>query len=110
MRKFIITMAAVATVAAGAVAGLPQVIRSAMRAPKVNQHNIERRVTASARPSLTPRDTAGDLQAAFSIQGATSQQSVWSENFDNGASGWALGMDQDNYFGWELKQTTDSHA
>ena len=109
MRKFILALGAMAMTAA-AVAGLPQVIRTAGQAPAVKQPTIERHHASTARQSLARRVATGDLQAAFSIQGATSQQSVWSENFDAGATGWTLGRDAEDYFGWELKQSTGSNA
>ena len=109
MRKFILALGAMAMTAA-AVAGLPQVIRTAGQAPAVKQPTIERHHASTARQSLARRVATGDLQAAFSIQGATSQQSVWSENFDSGATGWTLGRDAEDYFGWELKQSTGNNA
>ncbi len=109
MRKFILALGAMAMTAA-AVAGLPQVIRTAGQAPAVKQPTIERHHASTARQSLARRVATGDLQAAFSIQGATSQQSVWSENFDAGATGWTLGRDAEDYFGWELKQSTGNNA
>ncbi len=108
MRKFVITMGAVAVTAA-AVAGLPQVVRTTARAPQVSQPVIERH-DRPVRPTLAPRATAGQLQAAFSIQGATSQQTAWSENFDAGSDGWTLQGDADGYITWALKQSTGNYA
>lgn len=109
MRKSMLAMSTLA-VAAVAVAGLPRVIRTTTLSPQVKQPTIERRAMPAARPVLAPRAAQGTLQAAFSIQGTSSQQTVWSENFDTGAAGWTLGRDGENYFGWELKKSTGSYA
>ena len=43
----------------------------------------------------------GELQAGFTILGAESgQQTLWSENFDDGSDGWTLNNAEN--FSWEL--------
>ena len=111
MRKLLLTLS-VGAVAVMAMAALPQVIRTVTSAPQTKQHDIERRVAqrTALRPYHAARRASEGPQADFSIQGATTQQTVWTENFDNGAAGWTLGRDQENYFGWELKPTTGNYA
>ncbi|MBR6284445.1 MAG: PKD domain-containing protein [Muribaculaceae bacterium] len=106
MKKYLITMCAVGA-AALAVAGLPDAIRTLATRPQVNEPVVK--TDASQRHSLPlrVRHAAGQtLQAAFSVQGAVSQQTTWSENFDNVSTGWTLGRDQDDNFGWDLAKST----
>ena len=58
------------------------------------------------------RRTAADegLQAAFSIQGASSQQTVWTENFDTGSAGWTLTNSDNGMVTWTLKKATGSYS
>ncbi len=106
MKKYLIAACAFGA-AAMAIAALPDTVLTLGSRPQVSEPVVER---ASAHHHALParvRSQAGDaLQAAFSVQGAYAQQTVWSENFDNGSAGWTLGMDPNNYFGWDLAKST----
>ncbi len=104
MKKILISLCALAA-AAFALAQLPESVLTILSRPHPAQP-----VVATNRHTALPakvRQRGGEqLQAAFSVQGAEAQLTVWSENFDNGSDGWTLGMDPDNYFGWDLMKST----
>ena len=111
MKKTLLTSCAI-VVAILATAGLPQmVVRNKKQAPQVPQPAV---TLASKTHRVAPahvRLTADQpLQAAFSVQGAESQKAVWQVNFDEGAAGWTLGRDANDYFGWELKKSSGTQA
>ncbi|MBQ7690583.1 MAG: PKD domain-containing protein [Muribaculaceae bacterium] len=106
MKKYLISICALGAVAV-AVAGLPEAVRSLTSRPQLPQPVVK--VGAAGRQTLAVRvrhASSQTLQAAFSVQGAQSQQTVWSENFDNGSMGWTLGRDKDDTFGWDLAKST----
>ena len=106
MKKYLITMCVVG-IAALAAAGLPDAVRTLGSRPQVNPPVVA--VSGTGRQALpaTVRRTASEtLQAAFSVQGAESQQTCWSENFDQGSADWTLGRDKDDIFGWDLAKST----
>ena len=105
MKKIFISAFAVA-MALLAVANMPEAIHTLATKPQVKQPVVEHKTMRHAIPAHPLRATNGALQAAFSVQGAESQQTVWSENFDNGSNRWTLGRDKDDYFGWDLKKST----
>lgn len=65
-----------------------------------------------SRRTLDCRYLAGNdspLEAAFTLIGAEGgEETVWSENFDNGTDGWTLNDTES--FAWELKTMEDDHA
>lgn len=106
MKKSLMSIAALA-VATLAIAGLPEVIHTIATKPQVKQPVVTlKNSSRTAIPMQRVKRSAGGLQAAFSVQGAESQKVTWSENFDNGSTGWTLGRDTNDYFGWDLQQST----
>lgn len=61
------------------------------------------KAAVAAMPRRVRTAEAGELKAAFSVQGAASQKTTWCENFDQGATGWTLANDADGYVKWSLK-------
>lgn len=110
MKKLTLSLSA-AIIAAMAIAHLPDAVLTPSTKPQVKQPVVElKNGSRRAIPMHVRRQAGAELQAAFSVQGANSQEATWSENFDQGSTGWTLGKDPDNYFGWELKTSSGNYA
>ena len=105
MKKNIISFMTMAIVGVGALA-LPDAIHTLSTKPQVKEPTVSASASRLSMPMRARRAATSPLQAAFSIQGADAQQATWSENFDSGSAGWTLGMDENNYFGWDLAKST----
>lgn len=106
MRKNIITACAV-IVASLACAQVAHLVRSVDAQPQAGTPVVERAMARKAAPRVR---ATGSLNAAFTVQGAEAQRTVWSENFDKGSEGWTLTPDADNYVTVKLKATTGTQA
>ncbi len=106
MRKFILTACIVAATAF-AGAQVAHVVRSIDTKPQRDNLTVARTARKAAPARIAPQ---GSVNAAFTVQGAEAQTTVWSENFDGGLNGWTLTPDKDNYVTVKLKATTGTQA
>lgn len=98
----------VAATAAVAYATAPQTVRRAEQRPQPVTAEVPRAEVVKVKPAtLALRTVASSaITASFSVQNDESQQAVWTENFDAGASAWTLTPDADNNVTWSLKKST----
>ena len=104
MRKFILSVFALVLAAATLQAQEAEPIRNAAERPAFSPVKVQQAASV-AMPKRVRAHAAGALQAAFSVQGAASQEQVWHENFDQGASSWVLTPDAGNYVKWSMKSS-----
>lgn len=105
MRKYILS----ALVLVAAAVTCAQIVGGkVMTKPQFKQPVVAK---AAGKVARAPRIKAGDgINAAFTVQGAEAQRTVWSENFDSGSEGWTLTPDKDKYVTVKLKATTGTQA
>ncbi len=100
----------VAALGVAAWALSPEVLRGAITRPTAANHDITRE-QPTVRQRATVRHAAGEtLSANFSVQGTDSQQTVWSEDFNNGTTGWTLTPDDGGYVTLSVKKASGSYS
>ena len=91
------------------LAWTPQVVRTTTDIPQVSTPVVNKPAVKQRAPRIVVNDDAA-LQAALSVQGASSQKQTWSENFDAGMDNWSVKPDEDGNITWQLTQTTGTNA
>ncbi|MDO4512242.1 MAG: PKD domain-containing protein [Bacteroidales bacterium] len=102
MRKTFLSSIALCLAALTVQAQVAEPARDAAQRPSFSPVKVEKAASV-VMPKRVRAMASAELQAAFSVQGASSQKTVWSENFDQGSDGWTLANDADNYVKWSLK-------
>ncbi len=102
MKKTFLSSFALVLAALSLQAQVAEPVRNAAERPSFSPVKVEQAASV-AMPKRVRANVSGELKAAFSVQGASSQTAVWSDNFDQGASSWALTNDPSGYVKWSLK-------
>ena len=102
MKKSFLSSFALVLAALSLQAQVAEPVRNAAERPSFSPVKVEQAASV-AMPKRVRANVSGELKAAFSVQGASSQTAVWSDNFDQGASSWALTNDPSGYVKWSLK-------
>ncbi len=102
MRKVFLSAFAIALAALSVQAQVAEPVRNAAARPAFSSVKVARAASVSM-PRRVRAQATGELKAAFSVQGASSQKTVWSDGFDQGSASWTLAGDADGYVKWSLK-------
>ena len=109
MKKILFLMSALAVTAMGIAQWHGTQLLTTGQAPEAALPTVKSAQHIAA-PHKARRAAQDGLQAAFTVQGAEAQKTVWFEYFDEAPIGWTFTNSDNGYVTWQLKQSTGDHA